>query len=485
MDDSEIPGLPEALMHAASLGVVVVDSHGTCQWSNHAAQRILGRAEALRGETWNALVPGAGSSGRALVLHGQRELDLEVSSLGSSGSLMTFRDVTSERQAARRLTAMQKGIGLVPYSGSLERTLDTIAHEVVEASGASACQIITVGSADGAPWVAAHAGMPDLPADYAERLAECGRRGATLHASLAMERQVPIIEHHQRERLLKGDEWEPLRDYLGDLDWDTFVTVPLVHRDQIMGALNGFYPYGIQPTHDDVSFFIALSDQVAVALRIAQLSAQLQGETSQLERERIGSDLHDSVCQSLYSLSLHMGAAELALRAGTTDGVERAQRELGMCRQLADDTLAEMRALIFESRASAVADIGLLAAIRRLANALHIRSAVDVKLDLPREVTEPSPTVSEHVYRVIQEATTNAAKHGNAQEVAVSIEMDPERRLLIATIEDDGEGFTPAASTDGFGLQMMMERARKIGAEFSIEPSRYGGTVVRLAVGVE
>ncbi|MEV7006607.1 GAF domain-containing sensor histidine kinase [Streptosporangium sp. NPDC051022] len=474
-----------ALGRMRGAGIVVVDTDRVCVWANDDAATILRVSrENIVGRPWTLPASPIGGP-ETTVVSNSLELAVLEQGIGESdelGTVILFRDITSERQRERRLAAFTTGIGLVPYSGSLTDTFSSIAHDVVRSSRISACQVVLLDPHDGSRWLAGHAGMPQIPEDYADRLAECQRRGAVLHASFAIKCQAPAIEHHQKHRLMRDPAWEPLWSFLASFDWDTFVTAPLIYQGTVLGALNGFYRQGAQPTFDDVAFFIALTDQVAVALHIAQVLAELHGETTKTERDRIASDLHDSVCQMLYSISLHLGAAELGVNRRDGRGLSKASADIAHSRALVDDALTEMRALIFESRASAVAEVGLIAALRRLADAIHIRSSATVRVFAPAEDIQMRTEVAEQVYRIAQEALNNAVKHARASEITIRLSIvsgvtGPE---LLVRIEDNGLGM-PAESIDGFGLPIMSQRARQIGARLTIEPLATGGTVVRLS----
>jgi PAS domain S-box-containing protein len=197
------------------------------------------------------------------------------------------------------------------------------------------------------------------------------------------------------------------------------------------------------------------------------------------ERGRIARDLHDSVSQALFSMSLHARAAQLAAqRTGLEEGALRASLdELAIP---ANGALAEMRALIFELRPGALQEEGLLAAVRKHAAAVASREQVSVTVDGPEHLDLPAD-VEEALYRITQEALHNATKH--ARPGAVSVAVRAVAGVLHLEVVDDGVGFAPDGDHPGhYGLSTMRERAEAIGATLTISSARGDGTAVRLSL---
>ncbi len=191
------------------------------------------------------------------------------------------------------------------------------------------------------------------------------------------------------------------------------------------------------------------------------------------ERARLARELHDSVSQSLYSLVLYSGALARLLPADTPaearDYVTRLER-------LAQDTLREMRLLVFELRPAALAEEGLVAALRSRLEAVETRAAVQVHLDAPARMDLP-PAVEEGLYRIAQEALNNALKHAQATSVRVTLSAGEDNVYLA--VRDNGRGFDPTAGhIAGLGLRNMRERAAELGGELRIEARPGQGTVV-------
>ena len=214
------------------------------------------------------------------------------------------------------------------------------------------------------------------------------------------------------------------------------------------------------------------------AEREARLAAR---EAQAAERARLARDLHDSVSQALFSMSMHARTAQLALaRVPHADGGPLA-RAVGQLRELAAGALAEMRALIFELRPDALAEEGLVAALTRQAAAISAREQLPVTVQGPEEPLPLAAGTAEHCYRIVLEALHNTVKHAAASHAAVTIAATD--GTVRASVADDGTGFDPALARPGhLGLRTMAERARAAGGGLEIVTAPGAGTRVQLTV---
>jgi signal transduction histidine kinase len=237
---------------------------------------------------------------------------------------------------------------------------------------------------------------------------------------------------------------------------------------------------------------LVLASQVAelaraeAALRAserAEQQARLAAREAQAaERARLARDLHDSVSQALFSMSMHARTAQLALaQVPHSDGGPLA-RAVGQLRELAAGALAEMRALIFELRPDALAEEGLVAALTRQAAAISAREGLPVTVDGPADPLPLSPEAAEHSYRVALEALHNTVKHAAASHAAVLVEAGDGQRVRVS-VTDDGAGFDPGPARPGhLGLRTMAERARAAGGDLELVTGLGAGTRVQLTV---
>ncbi|MCW5613126.1 MAG: PAS domain S-box protein [Rubrivivax sp.] len=192
------------------------------------------------------------------------------------------------------------------------------------------------------------------------------------------------------------------------------------------------------------------------------------------ERRRIARELHDELGQRLSALKL--GLAGCAGSAGMALDDPRLQGMLAML----DDTVASLRRIAADLRPLMLDDLGLAAAVEWLAEEATRRLGMQVRVEIDELQPEPGERLAIAVYRMVQEALTNAARHAKARHVQVALRCrDGELQL---TVQDDGIGFQlPARARPGsYGLLGMRERARLLGGRVEIDNRPGGGGRVRV-----
>jgi signal transduction histidine kinase len=180
------------------------------------------------------------------------------------------------------------------------------------------------------------------------------------------------------------------------------------------------------------------------------------------ERQRLSRELHDSVSQALYAISLGAQTARELIEFEPATAIEPIEYVLS----LAQAAISEMRALIFELQPEALATEGLLGALGKQAAALRSRHGVAVTLEVGAE-PEASLASKETLFRIAQEALHNVVKHAAATEVRIALAvLDGE---LLLTVADNGRGFEVADDYPGhLGLKSMRERAERLGGTAAI-----------------
>ncbi len=195
---------------------------------------------------------------------------------------------------------------------------------------------------------------------------------------------------------------------------------------------------------------------------------------------RIARELHDSVTQGLYAVTLYSEAAALHLESGDLGTLSEQLREI---QSISQQALREMRLLIFELRPPILEREGLVAALQARLDAVEGRGGVASSLKVEGE-PRLTRVVEEELYRIAQEALNNVLKHSKAKHVAIALEFGDDRVCL--DVVDDGIGFEPSAlvgaSKGGLGLEGMAERARQVGGKLSVESVPGQGTKVRIEV---
>jgi signal transduction histidine kinase len=203
---------------------------------------------------------------------------------------------------------------------------------------------------------------------------------------------------------------------------------------------------------------------------IRLLYDQAQELAALQERQRLARELHDSVSQALYAISLGAHTAREALSGEP----EQATASLDYVIGLAEAGLAEMRALIFELRPESLASEGLVAAISKQVEVLRSRYRLTVEASFDDE-PDVSLETKYALYRISQEALHNIIKHARATTVLLSLTC--RGQTLSLDVRDDGLGFDPNGHFPGhLGLQSMQARAKRAGGALTIESRTGQGT---------
>jgi signal transduction histidine kinase len=203
-------------------------------------------------------------------------------------------------------------------------------------------------------------------------------------------------------------------------------------------------------------------------------------QAEEQERTRLARELHDEVGQYLTALALGLQSLSDVAQPGSE--VDRRTEQL---RQLVGSLSQEMHALAIRLRPKALDDFGLQAALAAYVDAWSLRSGITVDLHAPADMKRLSPEVESVVYRVVQEALTNVAKHSRATRASVVVERRGAE--VVTIIEDNGRGFDARAVAEqrarrGLGLLGIEERATLLGGTAQVESTVGSGTTVFVRV---
>ena len=196
------------------------------------------------------------------------------------------------------------------------------------------------------------------------------------------------------------------------------------------------------------------------------------------ERNRLARDLHDSVTQSVYSLTLLSEAGQRMITSGDLDQAEDNQTRLG---EIAQQALQEMRLLVYELRPQILQSEGLVGALEHRLAAVERRAGINARLHVSQEIHLPK-NYEEELFHISMEALNNTLKHAGASEVDLSLNI--ENNTLILVVEDNGRGFDPeiVKNQGGVGISSMFERAEKIGGSISIQSEPDVGTALSVEI---
>jgi signal transduction histidine kinase len=261
----------------------------------------------------------------------------------------------------------------------------------------------------------------------------------------------------------------------------SFLGVPVVSKGQVIAAFYLTDKIGAEEfTADDQAAIEMLAAHAAIAIENARLFERSRELSVVEERTRLARELHDSVSQTLFSMSLVADAAAALVERDPA----KAKSQLEGLRDMARAATQEMRSLIFELRPADLDADGLVATLRKHVDVL--RSVHATEIDFKENGYQSlEPAVEREIYRVAQEAIGNALKHAKARRIRVELGLANGTANL--TIADDGTGFdpdAPHARATRLGITSMEERAEAIGGQLRIE-SGPKGTRVQLEVPVE
>jgi signal transduction histidine kinase len=273
--------------------------------------------------------------------------------------------------------------------------------------------------------------------------------------------------------------------------------LPLVYQREEIGrlVLSPRAP-GEEFSDADRNLLEDLARQAEVAVHAVRLTTDLQHSRERLvtmreeERRRLRRDLHDGLGPTLASLALRLDAAYKLVRPKPQD----AEEMLSRLKNQTQDTVGDVRRLVYGLRPPALDDLGLVSAIRQQAESHGFVAHEGFSADAGSEATTgdglvffsieapgtlpPLPAAVEvAAYRIAQEALTNVARHAQARRCRVRLSIDGAGGVLELEVRDDGVGMQESRRA-GVGLSSMRERAEELGGRCEVEPDSEGGTRV-------
>ena len=329
-----------------------------------------------------------------------------------------------------------------------------------------------------------------LPRDIGEREVEVGLRGCPCTAALRDKKAIVVSPLPERCPMRAGK----LRD---ERPISSHVTVPILSHDRVLGVLGAASGDAHAFGGDEVQLLEAVGQQLGVAVENARLwddlrdKEQLRGQlleqvlrAQEDERKRIARELHDDTGQAITSLMVGLRAA--------SDACETPLRpRFDALRTIAAQTLESVKRLARELRPPLLDDLGLPAALERYIAGYRSNFGLSADLQMTGFTggERLAPEIELALYRIIQEALTNIAKHAKATNISVVVER--RAHSVIAIIEDDGCGFdvrtvldTP--QQDGkLGLHGMRERAELLGGRLQLESTPGSGSSVFVKIPVK
>lgn len=319
--------------------------------------------------------------------------------------------------------------------------------------------------------------------DAVRQVASCGPRVPSAG------RDGPSCEADSRSGLARTREEEGV-DGRGASGAPCYVHVPLAVRERSVGIMSIACRPDCRFSPEDSSLLEAVGRQLGLAVEHAHLWADAEARRArqgrwlseviraqEAERRRMSRELHDEAGQLLTALLMRLGSLEQA-----SDIQDERLRDVRELKQLVRQLMNELHRLAVELRPAAIDQLGLVGALDGYLREFSARTGIAAKFERSSADTLDVPPDAEiAVYRVVQEALTNVAKHAEASEVDVLVGR--RNGSLVTVIEDNGRGFDAEAQTTvdhrpTLGLFGMRERAELLGGRLSIESTPGDGTAV-------
>ncbi|MFE8696218.1 GAF domain-containing sensor histidine kinase [Cytobacillus sp. FJAT-53684] len=315
------------------------------------------------------------------------------------------------------------------------------------------------------------------------------------HLLAAKENLPPALSHSDYEPMCKGDCWcldrynngrlqkainiiecKRIEDALAARREDTnglthHATIPLRAGSEKFGILNVGAPNKTHFEPEELALLESIAFQIGTALKRIKLTELEQETALTAERNRLARDLHDSVNQLLFSLSLTArGGAEMTKEIDTKETFTYIQ-------DLAQEALSEMRALIWQLRPRGLEN-GIMSALVGYGQmlGLQVQSEVNGVVSLPGKVEEA-------LWRIGQEALANCKKHSGQTNAAIQLSIEKHKVIMI--ISDCGSGFhynEELGSIPSLGLQSMRSRTENLNGQFSLQSSPQNGTEIQIII---
>jgi signal transduction histidine kinase len=286
---------------------------------------------------------------------------------------------------------------------------------------------------------------------------------------------------HQRGRSEMSDsvldDPDVDRDVVRGFGARTGLWVPLVARSATIGVIAVHDKVGPDArfTSNDLRLAETFASRAAVAVdlsqRIARDALRRIVDAQELERRRLARELHDETGQALSSILLGLKSLDEKVEG------DDARTAVADVRELVVATLQDVRRLAIELRPKVLDDFGLVPALDRLTETFGVQTGIGIRFESTLADERLPPEVETALFRIVQEALTNIVKHSRARNISIVLARKP--GAVVAVIEDDGQGFDPAAVREGgFGLEGMRERVGLLDGRLQIESSEGAGATL-------
>ena len=260
-------------------------------------------------------------------------------------------------------------------------------------------------------------------------------------------------------------------EYASFTELESYAGVPILVRGEMRGVFSLFAKEKNAFESDEIALLTSIADHLGIGIDNSILWEQSRENAALEERNRLARNLHDSVSQLLYSLTLMAGSTKKMLeRDHNLEAIKNSVTRLG---DTAHQALKEMRLLLYELRPAVIDSEGLINALQHRIETVEERLGMKVDLQTYQLPDLPS-NVEDALYHIALEALNNIVKHSESRKASITIAS--KNGNIEMEISDEGKGFEINQPSKGLGLMNMRERAHMLGGELIIDSSPGNGT---------
>jgi PAS domain S-box-containing protein len=406
-----------------------------------------------------------------------RALSMKAFPLPGGRIGIAIEDITEKTRVQRLREAEQRILEMIASGAPLVEVLMTLCRAIEEHSPSTLASILLLDE-DGAH--VRHGAAPTLPEGFTRAVdgAPVGPKGGS--CGTAVSRRAPVfVEDIETDPL-----WDDYRTLARSFGLRACWSMPVLAVDgRVLGTFALYYREPRRPTDDDVKLITRASRLAGIAIERRQLEDQLRAlsahveEIREDERTGIAREIHDELGQALTALKIDLSwiGRRLADAPIPADAIGDKLRTLA---KMTDEIIDSVRRISAELRPGALDDLGLVAAVEWEVQQFERRTGVTCMVKADVDDTGLARDVSTAVFRILQEALTNVARHANATRVEVRLTLGIDRLRL--EVQDDGKGITPEAAfaAKALGLLGIRERALRLGGSASVTGASDVGTTV-------
>ena len=282
----------------------------------------------------------------------------------------------------------------------------------------------------------------------------------------AKTRVIPIISHEQA----------PIR-HCARIGYQSILSVPIRLQQRLLGELNLFYRHPVVLTPEEAELLDSLANHLASSLEGLRVAALEREAAVAQERAMLARNLHDSIAQSLAFLKIQVQLLRNADERSHKENLHTALDELDAGLR---ESIHDVRELLVHFRTRTNTD-DIEAALQETLQKFQLQSGLPTQLQVLGEGLPLPSDVQVQVLHVVQEALSNIRKHAQASQVTLTVDKGPHWRFSVS---DNGRGFDAELQPDAshVGLNIMRERASRIGADVHVQSVLGAGSTVTLTL---